>query len=91
MAVRKLGVPCEEVLDALSAIRVLFPSPAPLTIQTHDRALRIAGRYGYHLYDSLVIAAALEARCNTLFSEGMNDGQTMEGLTIRDQIGRAHV
>ena len=84
VAVRKLGMPWEEVLEALGAIRVLFPSPVPLTVQTHDRALRIAGRYGYHIYDSLVIAAALEARCNTLFSEDMNDGQTVEGITIRD-------
>jgi predicted nucleic acid-binding protein len=84
VAVRKLGMPWEEVLEALGAIRVLFPSPVALTVQTHDRALRIAGRYGYHIYDSLVIAAALEARCNTLFSEDMNDGQTVEGLTIRN-------
>ena len=84
VAGRKLGMPWEEVLEALSAIRVLFPSPVPLTVQTHDRALGIAGRYGYHIYDSLVIAAALEARCNTLLSEDMNDGQTVEGLTIRD-------
>ena len=84
VAVRKLGMSWEEVLEALSAIRVLFPSPVPLTVQTHDRALGIAGRYGYHIYDSLVIAAALEAHCNTLLSEDMNDGQTVEGLTIRD-------
>lgn len=84
VAVRKLGMPWEDVLEALSAIRVLFPSPVPLTVQTHDRALRIAGRYGYHIYDSLVIAAALEARCNTLFSEDMKDGQAVDGLTIRD-------
>jgi predicted nucleic acid-binding protein len=85
VAARKLGMPWEEILDALSALRELCPSPpVPLTVKTHDAALRIAGRYGYHIYDSLVIAAALEARCNTLFSEDMNDGQTIEGLTIRN-------
>jgi predicted nucleic acid-binding protein len=84
VAVRKLAMPWDDVLEALSAIRVLFPSPVPLTVRTHDAALRIARRYGYHIYDSLVIAAALEARCNTLFSEDMKDGQAVEGLTIRD-------
>jgi predicted nucleic acid-binding protein len=84
VAVRKLAMPWEEVLQALSALRVVCPSPVPLTVRTHDRALRIAGRYGYHIYDSLVIAAALEARCNTLFSEDMKDGQAIEGLTIRN-------
>jgi len=34
-----------------------------------------------------VIAAALEARCHTLFSEDMNDGQTIDGLTIRNPFG----
>lgn len=38
---------------------------------------RIAERYGYGIYDSLVIAAALEGSCNILFSEDMHDGQTI--------------
>ena len=84
VATRKLAMPWEEVLEALSAIRVLCPSPVPLTVETHDAALRIAGRYGYGFYDSLVIAAALEAGCGTLFSEDMHDGQVIEGLTIRN-------
>ena len=88
IAVRKLKMPWPEVLEALSAIRTLCPSPVPLTLKTHDAALRIAGRYGYHIYDSLVIAAALEARCNTLFSEDMNDGQVIDGLTIRNPFGQ---
>jgi predicted nucleic acid-binding protein len=88
VAARKLGMPWEEILKALSALRELCPSPVPFTVKTHDAALRIAGRYGYHIYDSLVIAAALEARCRTLFSEDMNDGQTIDGLTIRNPFGR---
>jgi predicted nucleic acid-binding protein len=58
---RKLAMPWEEILEALSALRELCPSPIPLTVKTHDAALRIAERYGYRIYDSLVIAAALEA------------------------------
>ena len=87
VAVRKLAMPWADVLEALAAIRMLCPSPVPLTVRTHESALRIAERYGYHIYDSLVIAAALEARCNTLFSEDMNDGQVIDGLTIRNPFG----
>jgi predicted nucleic acid-binding protein len=88
VAARKLAMPWGEILEALSALRELCPSPpVPVTFRTHDAALRIAGRYGYHIYDSMVIAAALEARCNTLFSEDMNDGQTIDGLTIRNPFG----
>jgi predicted nucleic acid-binding protein len=89
VAARKLGMHWEEILEALSALRELCPSPpVPVTVKTHDTALRIAGRYGYHIYDSLVIAAALEARCKTLFSEDMNNGQTIDGLTIRNPFGK---
>ena len=84
VAVGKLAMPWEEVLEALSAIRVLCPSPVPLTMETHNAALGIARRHGYHIYDSLVIAAALEASCSTLYSEDMHDGQVIDGLTIRN-------
>jgi predicted nucleic acid-binding protein len=84
VATRKLGMPWEDVLTALGALRVLFPSPVPLTVQTHDAALGITAKYGYSIYDSLVIAAALEARCNTLFTEDMRHGQMIQGLTIRN-------
>jgi predicted nucleic acid-binding protein len=84
VAVRKLAMPWKDVLAALKAIRTLCPSPVPVTIRTHDAALRLAGRYGYHIYDSLVIAAAIEASCTTLYSEDMRDGQQIEGLTIHN-------
>jgi predicted nucleic acid-binding protein len=84
IAIRKLAMSWEEVLEALSALRTLCPSPVPITVETHDSALRIAGQYKYHIYDSLVIAAALEASCRTLYSEYMQDGQVIEGLTIRN-------
>jgi predicted nucleic acid-binding protein len=89
VAVRKLAMPWKGVLEALSALRVLCPSPVPLTVQTHDTALRITGRFGYHIYDSLVIAAALEARCTTLFSEDLNAGQVIDGLTIRNPFAQS--
>jgi predicted nucleic acid-binding protein len=47
VAVRKLAMPWEEVLEALNAIRVLCPSPVPVTVETHDTALRIVGQHGY--------------------------------------------
>jgi len=40
VALRKLAMPWKEVLEALSALRVLCPSPMPMTVATHDTALR---------------------------------------------------
>ena len=48
-------------------------------------ALSIQDKYKYSYYDSLVIESALEAGCNLLFTEDMQDGQLIEGvLTIKD-------
>lgn len=85
VARRKLGMTWEEVTEALAAIRVLCPSPVPITMDTHEAALRIAVQYRYHIYDALVAAAALEADCTTLYSEDLRSGQVIAGrLTIRN-------
>jgi predicted nucleic acid-binding protein len=84
VARRKLGFSWPETLDALAAIRALSPVVIPLTVAVHERALAVAQRYGYHLWDALIIAAALEAACDTLYSEDLQDGQKLEGMTIRN-------
>lgn len=82
---RKLRMSWEDIGDALDAIRVLCPSPVPLTTDTHDAGLRIASKYGFSFYDALIAAAALEAECTTLYSEDFQDGQMIEGrLTVRN-------
>ena len=84
---RTLGMSWEEIGDALAAIRVLCPSPMPLTIDTHDAGVRIAGKYRFQFYDALIAAAALEAECSTLYSEDFQDGQVIEGrLTVRNPL-----
>jgi predicted nucleic acid-binding protein len=83
VARRKLGRSWEEIAEALAAIRILCPLPVPITIETHEAAVRVAQQYGYQIYDALVIAAALEAGCDTLYSEDLQDGQKLDGrLTI---------
>lgn len=84
VARRKLNMTWEEIEDALAAVRTLCESPAPLTIEIHDAALRIAAQYGYRIYDALILAAALDAHCDTLYSEDMQDGQRIGDLVIRN-------
>ncbi len=87
---RKLGFRWDEVLESLAAIRVLCASVAPLTVESHERALHIAQRFGYHIFDALVIAAALDAGSSTLYTEDLQDGQTIETLTIRNPFQSTH-
>jgi predicted nucleic acid-binding protein len=39
---------------------------------------------GYQIYDALILAAALEEGCDTLYSEDMQDGQSVGAVTIRN-------
>jgi predicted nucleic acid-binding protein len=59
-----------------------------LHINTEDtllQACQIAGKYRFSIYDSLIIAAALESNCSILYSEDLNNGQVIEGkLTVKN-------
>ena len=82
---RKVQMPWQDIRAALAWFQVLCPNPAPLSIGTHEKALGIAARYGYSIYDSLVVASALETGCSILYSEDLQDGQKIEGkLTVRN-------
>jgi len=82
---RKTNMPWGEVQLALESIKVLCPNPLSITLDTHKEALAIAEKYGYRVYDALIVASALEARCTILYSEDMQDSQVIEGkLTIRN-------
>lgn len=55
----------------------------PLTLETHETGLGLAERYGLSTYDAMIAASALHAGCNTLWSEDMHHGMTLdEGLRI---------
>lgn len=79
VARRKILLSWEEILEALEAFRILCPSPMPITTETHETALEIARRHGFHIYDGLVVAAALEGGCAILYSEDFQDGLTIRG------------
>jgi predicted nucleic acid-binding protein len=90
VARRKILMSWSDVTEALDAFRVLCPSPLPITVEMHEAALGIAEKHGYNIYDALVVSAALEAGCTTLYSEDLRDGQTIDGrLTIRNPFARS--
>jgi len=73
VARRRLGMTWGEVREALAAIRIICRTILPINIDTHTGALRIAERYGYGIFDALMIASALSANCGVLWSEDMQD------------------
>jgi len=90
VARRKIFMSWSDVTEALDAFGVLCPSPLPITIEMHEAARKIAENHDDNIYDALVVAAALEAGCATLYSEDFRDGQTIDGqLTIRNPFARS--
>ena len=84
VASRKLRMSWTDIREVLAQVRAVC-AVEPLTLETHERALRIAERYRLSIYDALIVAAALLAKCQTLHSEDMQDGQVVERqLTIRN-------
>lgn len=84
VARRKLNMPWPEIRQALEDIRILCEPAAPLSLETHASAIEIAERYRFQIYDALIVAAAIEARCSVLYSEDMQHGQVIGSLTIRN-------
>lgn len=81
---RKFALPFDVVAQAVAevqeACRVL-----PVMPETISQALALAKKYQYSYYDCLILASALSAGCNTLFTEDMQHGQVIENsLTINN-------
>ena len=81
---RKLKWPWDKVNSTLADIRDLCEEPLPITLELHEAGLKLAARYKYQIYDSLIIASALAKDCDVLYSEDMQDGQRIDSLTIRN-------
>ena len=78
VALGKFKMTHAEVRETLDTVRAMC-KVEPLTMASHDLALQLAERYGYTIYDSTILASALKAKCVTVFSEDMQDGQIIEG------------
>ena len=67
------------LLDTLGSLLTVYP----LTLEVHETGRELAERYGFSVYDAMIAASALHAGCDTLWSEDMQDGMTLEeGLRI---------
>lgn len=75
---RKAKLSAEEAGAFLAGVRALC-EVVPLTERTHDIGRALGMRYGFSVYDSMIVGAALEAGCDTLWSEDMHHGLLVEG------------
>ena len=82
VARRKMRMSWSDTHALLDLLRGLL-TVHPLAIETHEAGLRLAERYGFAIHDAMIVAAALHAGCDTLWSEDMQHGMRLdEGLRI---------
>ena len=86
VARRKLAMPWPEIREVLATVRAIC-AVEPVSAATHDLGSSIAERYGFAIYDGLIVAAASLAGCSLLYSEDLQDGQTVQGVRIRNPFG----
>lgn len=79
VARRKLQWDWETVQAALAAVRRAAIQVVPLTTALHKHGLDIAAAHRLSIYDAMIVAAALTAGCDTLYSEDLHDGLLIDG------------
>ena len=81
VARKKSGFTLEEIREFLQPIKQdCFV--APVTIETHERALQIAQETNLGVYDANIVAAAELAGCDVLYTEDLNHSQRIGRVTI---------
>jgi len=78
---RKLNAPPENARQLLNLVLTPLWRVNP-TRTLYERSLNLQTRNRFSFYDSLIVAAALEAGCKTLYSEDLRHGQQIDGVTI---------
>jgi predicted nucleic acid-binding protein len=85
VALKKFAVPftAEQARLYISAVfRPLFAVQPSLGL--FSDALDIRVRYQLSWYDSLIVAAAVEAGCSTLYTEDLSHGMKINGVLIQN-------
>ncbi|MDP1592903.1 MAG: PIN domain-containing protein [Gallionella sp.] len=80
---RKLKMPWGDIEAVLTAVKSAC-NVTPLTITTHETAVKIAQRYDISFYDANICAAAILSGAKILVSEDMQDGMNIDGVIIQN-------
>ena len=85
---RKLRWQWEQIEAALAVIEELLGAARPLTSAIPARAVVLARDHELSFYDALIVAAALDAGCEVLFSEDLQHGQKFGALRVENPFRR---
>jgi predicted nucleic acid-binding protein len=69
-----------EIAEAVSDVLTMVDPPLALTLDLHAAARALAEDHRLSFFEALIIASAIEAGCDILYSEDMQHGRTIGGL-----------
>ena len=71
-----------EIDEAVADVLTTVDPPLAITLDLHISARALAADHLLSFYDALIVASAIEAGCDTLYSEDMQHGRTIGGVAI---------
>lgn len=72
-----------DTLKSLARWRVHSPLPDDVIA-----AAALSSRHQLSFWDAMIVRSAAELRCDTLWTEGLNDGQVIEGVRLTNPFTR---
>ena len=84
VAIRKFSKPLSTLDCKLYLDQVLFPlCEIYPSSELYKRALDVKEETGFSFYDSLIVSSAIEGGCGIIYSEDLQNNQSILGVTIR--------
>lgn len=81
VCLRKLKMTWEDIDAVLETLKSTC-EVLPVTLASHEKAVGLAKRFQISLYDANIVATAILCGADTLFSEDMQNGMSMESVTV---------
>lgn len=82
---KKMSCPKDKAKELLQNLSEFFDVHKN-SVRDILRAVDISIKTQFSFWDSLIISAAISSGCDWLYSEDLNDGQNVDGVTIKNPL-----
>lgn len=82
---KKMNCPKDKAKELLQNLSEFFEVHKN-SVRDILRAVDISIKTQFSFWDSLIISAAISSGCDWLYSEDLNDGQNVDGITIKNPL-----
>ena len=86
---KKQALDWPQIEAALGVVERWFETVSPLTRETHRMAVDLARDHVISFYDALIVAAAIEADCDSLYSEDLQNGRRFGDCVVVNPFAAA--